>query len=425
MTSKLELSILAQIKPTLQEEKDLKTTTNKCILKIKKELSSHPITIIIGGSLAKDTNLTNNNEVDLFVAFKYLEKKTKAANISSYLKKALDEAFGAKNITLMHGSRDYYQVHINSILFEIIPIIDVDASNKALNITDISPLHAIWVNKHAKDIKDDIRLAKQFAKSIRAYGAESYLGGFSGYMIEILVTYYGSFEKLIIAAAKWRAQVVVDPTKFYTKQEVFFKINKSKLSSPIIIVDPVDKKRNAAAALGVEKFKLFSKKAREYLKNPTKELFELTQLELTQLETKAQKKKCSLIYIECVPLEGKRDVIGAKLRKAFDDIKEKIQEFSIKESDWQWEEQNAKLYFMLKNKKIPPFKIRNGPPISLKEHATLFRKKNADVFEKSGKLYAKVKVKYPALEDYVNYILETAYFKEKVAKVAKKRIILL
>ena len=91
MITKLELSILAQIKPTLQEEKDLKTTTNKCVLKIKKELSAHPIKIIIGGSLAKDTNLTNNNEVDLFIAFKYLENKTKAANISSYLKKALDE----------------------------------------------------------------------------------------------------------------------------------------------------------------------------------------------------------------------------------------------------------------------------------------------------------------------------------------------
>jgi tRNA nucleotidyltransferase (CCA-adding enzyme) len=425
MITKLELSILAQIKPTLQEEKDLKTTTNKCVLKIKKELSAHPIKIIIGGSLAKDTNLTNNNEVDLFIAFKYLENKTKAANISSYLKKALDEAFGTKNITLMHGSRDYYQVHINSILFEIIPIIDIEASNKALNITDISPLHAKWINKHAQGIKDDIRLAKQFAKSARVYGAESYLSGFSGYIIEILTTYYGSFEKLITAAASWKTPVVIDPTKFYTKQEVFFKINKSKLSSPIIIVDPVDKKRNAAAALGVEKFKLFSKKAREYLKKPTKEFFELTLIKLSELEKKAKKKKCSLVYIECVPLEGKRDVVGAKLRKVFDDIKTKLQDFSLKEADWQWEEQNAKLYLLLKNKKTSLFKIRDGPPTSLKDHVTVFRKKNAEVFEKSGKLYAKVKVKYPQLEDYVNYILETAYFKERVVKVAKKRIILL
>ena len=35
--------------------------------------------------------------------------------------------------------------------FEIIPILDIRKSEQAKNITDVSPLHAIWVKKHLND----------------------------------------------------------------------------------------------------------------------------------------------------------------------------------------------------------------------------------------------------------------------------------
>ncbi len=43
-------------------------------------------------------------------------------------------------------------------------------------------------------------------------------------------------------------------------------LNKSKIQSPLIVIDPVQAGRNAAAALSFEKYDLLRKKAKEFLK---------------------------------------------------------------------------------------------------------------------------------------------------------------
>jgi len=66
------------------------------------------------------------------------------------------------------------------------------------NITDISPLHALWIRKNSNEkVRDEIRKFKYFLKINDLYGAESYIRGFSGYIAEILVIYYKSFNNLI------------------------------------------------------------------------------------------------------------------------------------------------------------------------------------------------------------------------------------
>ena len=48
-----------------------------------------------------------------------------------------------------------------------------------------------------KDVLLGIRIAKAFCHANNSYGAESYINGFSGYALELLVYYYGSFLKFI------------------------------------------------------------------------------------------------------------------------------------------------------------------------------------------------------------------------------------
>ena len=133
-------------------------------------------------------------------------------------------------------------------------------------------MHSKWVNKHKKRV-NEMKLTKQFCQAQNVYGAESYIRGFSGYICEIITVYYGSFLNLIKSAAKWNDKVVIDVQKYYKGKDVFKLVNTSKLVSPLIVIDPVQKDRNAAAALNEDKFEAFKNAAKEFLKHPSKDFF--------------------------------------------------------------------------------------------------------------------------------------------------------
>jgi tRNA nucleotidyltransferase (CCA-adding enzyme) len=406
-------SVLKKIKPGKEEINNLNKVTKEFLTKLNSKLKGAKV--ILGGSGAKDTWLSGNHDVDLFVQFDKDKFALESHLISEHLEKTLKKVFPKLKIERLHGSRDYFQLDYKELNFEVVPIIKINKSEDALNITDISPLHAIWVNKNAKTIKDEIRLAKQFCRANKLYGAESHISGFSGYVLEILTVYYGSFEKLLNASLKWKDKEVIDVEKHHkNKHMALFNLNNSKLNSPIIVVDPVDKDRNAAAALSKEKMKLFQKIAKQYLKSPSEKLFVKEAIS----KEKLMKEKGYLIFLNITPLEGKHDVVGVKLLKAFEFLKRELSAFKIKKADWDWDDKDKDVfYFVLKEDKLPEFTIRTGPPLKLKEHVKNFKKANKDTFTKEGKFFAKIKVEHPLLDNFVKDLLKQKYFKEKVKKV--------
>ncbi|MBI4983169.1 nucleotidyltransferase domain-containing protein, partial [Candidatus Woesearchaeota archaeon] len=205
--------ILTQIKPSTEERKRFELTITSFISKLNSKLKEAKA--ILGGSGAKDTWLSGSHDVDIFVQFNYIKHASQSERLPNFLEKCLKRAFPSQKIKKLHGSRDYFQLHFEGIDFEVIPILKVNRAESAKNITDLSPLHSKWVNKHTQPLKDEIRLTKQFCKANRLYGAESYLGGFSGYVLEILIAYYGSFKKLLQASQKWKEKEVIDPESYY------------------------------------------------------------------------------------------------------------------------------------------------------------------------------------------------------------------
>ena len=407
-------SVLKKIKPGKEEIDNLNKITKDFLTKLNSKLKDAKA--ILGGSGAKDTWLSGNHDVDLFVQFDKNKYSDESHLISEHLEKMLKKVFPEFKIERLHGSRDYFQLNYKNLNFEVVPIIKINKSEEALNITDISPLHALWVNKNAQKLKDEIRLAKQFCRANKLYGAESHISGFSGYVLEILISYYGSFEKLLKASLKWKDKEVIDPEKHYkNKHLALFHLNNSKLQSPIIVVDPVDKERNAAAALSKEKMKQFQKVAKQYLKSPSEKLFVKEEIS----KEKLMKEKGHLLFLTIVPVEGKHDVVGVKLLKAFEFLRDELSCFKVKKAGWNWNENDsgAAFYFILKEDKLSEFEVRNGPPLKLAEHVKHFKKVNKNTFTKDGKLFARIKVKHPNLEDFIKNLLSQEYFKEKVKKV--------
>ena len=194
-------------------------------------------------------------------------KKYGEENLSELCEGVLSSIF--KDVLRLKGSRDYFRVKINDYEIEIIPVLYIKRINQAQNLTDQSPFHVNWIKKNVKARKNlnfDMRLAKQFFRASGVYGAESWIGGFSGHVTEILVVYYGGFEKLLKAVLKWKDKTIIDVEKAYEGMDVLDILDDAKIVGPLVVVDPVDKERNAAAALGLEKFELLQSKIESFLK---------------------------------------------------------------------------------------------------------------------------------------------------------------
>lgn len=407
--------ILAKIKPTRQEEKEIAPQVSNFLKEINTFLGD--ARAILGGSGAKGTWLRGQHDADVFIAFPYNKYKDKSSQLSDLLEAAIKQA--GKPYKRLHGSRDYFQIRENDTTFELIPIIEITHARDALNITDVSPLHAEWVKKHSTEkLRDDIRLAKAFCKAQRCYGAESYIRGLSGYVLELLIIQTGGFEKLLRQSMKWKNKQVIDVAKLYKKGSAWMSLNKAKLESPIIVIDPVDKSRNAAAALSKETWDAFGKRAAKFLKSPSAAFFEVGHVTLNELTRK--KRKHVLVWIDTDSTHDKEDVAGTKLLQAFEFIKARLGPFVVMKSGWEWDrKQHAIFWYLLKKKSLPSTELRKGPPLDLTYHVQSFREEHKRVFVRNGHAWAYIPVEHSKIEERIGHVTKNPFVTSRVQEVGR------
>ena len=367
--------------------------TNKVAVRAKAQnINAH---LIAGGSAAKGTWLPGFSDIDFFLVFDYDSFSEKSAELSNHAEKILKGIF---KLARLHGSRDYFSAKYKNYNVEIIPVLDISEEQEPRNLTDFSPLHVTWFNIKAKKnpkLRTEVRLAKQFLKAAGVYGAESYIRGFSGHVVEILVANYGSFLGLAKSMMKWKYQEVVDVERHYRNaKEVFANLNKSKLESAIILVDPVEKGRNAAAALDRDKFNLAKEACHRFMDMPGIEFFKEKQFSIENLKEK--KKDLKLIIAYSKIKNGKPDIIGAKLRKEFEQTGKIFAEndFVVQDSGFHIDPGSGVFWFYFDKTALSAKKEHAGPPANLKDHASAFKKKWKAVKIKDGRLVAEVKRKY-------------------------------
>jgi len=410
MANNLLSEILEEIKPSKEEEKSLRIIIDEFLKKLSKIPDAKPI---LGGSGAKNTYLKKTHDADIFVKFNFKKFSGNSIIISDLLHKFLKKNF--RKVLRLHGSRDYFQINMNGFTFEIVPILDISTPENAENITDISPLHAKWVKKYSK-LTDEIRLAKAFCRAQWIYGAESYINGFSGYVLEILVINYKSFMNLLKASQKWKPKQVIDIMKHH--KNPFIEVNKSKLQSPIIVIDPVQPGRNAAAALSEEKYAQFISAAKAFLKKPSKSFFKAKEFDLGKIRSRHRSK--NLVILNAKPKPGTYDVEGTKILKAFERISRQLEQhdFKIIDNGWHWDKKSpATLYFAFDKKPLSSERILEGPPIKVKQHAVIFRKKHKKTFVKARRLYAKVKREFRNPQELLKKILKDKQLAGKLSKL--------
>jgi len=409
------MEILKQVINELRPKKDV---VDKCIIvlgSINSEIKKKKIKAraVLGGSIAKGTFLKDDYDCDIFVKFNLSYRKK---DISDLLEKILKIFPKAEKI---HGSRDYFQFNTKNIMFEVVPVLDIKKAEQAVNITDCSPLHVKWVRDNLKKnpkLADEIRLAKAFCKACNVYGAESYMRGFSGHVLDILVIYYGGFIPLLENAVKWKEQEVIDFNNYYDGNTLE-RLNKSKVG-PLIVIDPIQPERNAAAVLSRKNFLLFKKFASDFLKKPSKKFFEKKEVTIEELKKKSKGKK--LVLLDVGTLDGKEDVVGSKLLKAFNYINKKLllNDFALYEKGWKWDKKKKALFwFILKDEILSEYFKRIGPPTKNKENVKAFMKKHKKTFIQGKRICANVKRSFRKPEELIKTLKKGKYLKERTKKM--------
>ena len=396
--------ILIKVEPSKEELKNINESLSQFKGKIEKQIKRHKLEAVIfeGGSFAKKTIIKKDNyDIDIFIMF---SEKFKGQNISKLTKKLLK---GIKGVSVIHGSRDYFQIKDSKDFFiELIPVIKVKDPKKAENITDLSYSHVKYINKKIKnrEILDEIKIAKAFCYATKTYGAESYINGFSGYSLELLIYYYKSFLRFIKAIAGHKqGKIIIDLEKHYKKKnEVLLDMNSSKLGSPIILVDPTYKQRNAIAALSDETFSKFKRAAKDFLKNPSIKYFEIKKIDLEKIKKDALTKKNEFILLELKTQKPAGAVAGSKLLKFYKHLESEIAGFfEIKNKGFEYNDENtAKCFFAAINKLE---KIRRGPFLKDKLNVNNFKKEHKNTFEKAGKICSREKFNFSLNEFIENW----------------------
>jgi tRNA nucleotidyltransferase (CCA-adding enzyme) len=411
--------VLNDIKPEKKYVDGLMSEINRVVSWINIAIRSEDFVAecVKGGSIAKGTFLKGDHDVDLFVRFSVEYPSKDISNKLEHILKLVSKKLNFK-FKRIHGSRDYFQFEVDNLKFEVVPVLKIFNVSEAVNITDASPLHVGFVKKQIQKhprLADEIRLTKQFCKSAKVYGAESYINGLSGHAIDLLICFYGSFINFASSTKYWQDKVIIDVEN--KLKDPLKNISKSKRTGPMILVDPVDNSRNAAAALGKQKFEILKEISEKFLMNPSIEFFKMKKLDPKKIKEKYKKEWGLFFKIESVK-EGSDDVRGTKILKAIDFIEKNLKKEDFKIIDSGFDFEHA--YIIVSKQELDPHIIHVGPPKKQRKACKEFIEKHSGrkkIFDKDHRLCIRLKRKFMEPFSLAEKLIKDPYVNSRLKKI--------
>jgi tRNA nucleotidyltransferase (CCA-adding enzyme) len=214
-----------------------------------------------------------------------------------------------------------------------------------------------------EDVKDEVILLKAFMKGIGVYGAELRINGFSGYLCELLILHYGSFEKALRNALRWGTQEAIDTEGYYSDLETVKKV----YVEPLILIDPIDPTRNVAAAVSSDRIAILKGAAEAFLKHPSTKFFKpetLVPMSVNQLRALMNSRGTDTLFIFIPFHKISSDIVWGELGKSLKAIKKLLDsnDFTALNSGiWSDEEKEAIMAIELASANLPSVKPHQGP----------------------------------------------------------------
>ena len=245
---------------------NVKSRLEMCLSRVLKNFE-----ISLQGSVAKDTFLRGETDIDIFVLLDPTEIDRRWVE-HNFVPIVL-ECFSDVPHVVEYATHPYVTLFIDGIEVNVVPAFRVEDPRKLVSAVDRTPFHTRYIiQKLSPEQRNEVRLLKKFMKSLGVYGAEIAVQGFSGYLAELLIAAYGSFIDVLRNALNWKAyRTCIDIEGYYSSpRECLAKFRDSVL----VVVDPIDPDRNAAAAVSLRSFSIFKLCSALFLSKPSTKFFE-------------------------------------------------------------------------------------------------------------------------------------------------------
>jgi tRNA nucleotidyltransferase (CCA-adding enzyme) len=358
------------------------------VLELAEELKKNVVTaaeeegikakVRVEGSVAKDTWLSGEPDIDIFMRVPTTIPREDLG--TKCLKIARKATEGFKQVERF-AEHPYLEAIVDNTRVNIVPCYQVERG-KWISATDRTPFHTDYIKSRLKgEICGEVRLLKRFMKGVGVYGAEIKVGGFSGYLCELFILNYGSFVQVLESFADWKDRGIIDYEGFYEGER---KDIERIFEEPLVVVDPVDKGRNVAAAVREERLNEFVVAAREFLKNPNREFFcpsETVAFSTQELIGAIETRGSTIVFVKFGKVNAVADVLWGQLYKSQRSMRKMLERHDfnvIRDSVWSNEENLNVFIFEAEQGTLPPIKKHLGPPIRKRLECENFLRKHLE-----------------------------------------------
>ena len=376
----LTKQVLEKISPKKEDYAKVDALTRELEKKITLACQEQgvPAIVRVEGSVAKDTWLRENPDIDIFMR---LPTSIPRKNLGDIGLKIAKKAAGDSEQLERFAEHPYLEIFVEGYRVDIVPCYDAKPGEWQ-SATDRTPYHTDYIKKRlSKDLRGEVRLLKKFMQGIDVYGAEIKVGGFSGYLSELLIMKYCSFAETVRAFAQYNQRVVIDIENYYANRE-----NELSLlfPEPLVIVDPVDKGRNVASAVQPQKLYNFVGAARAFLKKPDTSFFyppKPQALPVASLKGQLENRGSSIVFLVIDQVGAVPDVLWGQLYRTKRSLHKLIElnDYKIlKDAVWSNEKNLSIFIFELEQQVLPNIKKHLGPPLEREVESENFLAKYAD-----------------------------------------------
>jgi len=371
-------SVIRRIRPKSLEREKVLELAERMKLKVTNSVSESGLDaeVRIDGSVAKDTWLSSEADIDIFMR---VSPTLTRDELETTCLRVVRKALKGYRIVERYAEHPYVEAWVEGTRVNVVPCYRVEKGNWK-SATDRTPFHTEYMKSHLDEkLRDETRLLKKFMKGIGVYGAEIKVGGFSGMLCETLSLFYGTFRNTVTQASDWRRSETIDVERYYEGRQ---EETKQLFDNPLVVIDPVDRGRNAAAAVSSRRMWEFVASSRAFIQKPSLRFFYPTisrPFSVGQLRSSMERRGSGLLLIQIGKVDAVVDILWSQLYKTERSLRNLLQEndFEVsKSASWSDEEKCNIILFELTSATLSKSKRHRGPPVSRREESGKFLKKH-------------------------------------------------
>jgi tRNA nucleotidyltransferase (CCA-adding enzyme) len=357
----VEREVLSRISPTpelLARVVEVRELAVAAAVAAAKERKSPLVRALVAGSAARATFLVDRFDLDLFLLFPTDLSRERLEEEGMAIGRAI-----LSEPETRYAQHPYLRGRFEGFSVEAVPGYAVADGGHPMTAVDRTPFHQAWlIERQTPVLVEQIRLAKQFLRAHGLYGSEARTGGFSGYLVELLVLQFGGLRPWLEAARHWSIpqRVSHDPAA------------KPRVPDDVALVvdDPVDPQRNVSTALTRRNLATLILAADQYLRAPSLGAFEVRPTPPMSIDEGIERAKDRATHVAVVtfarpPLVD--DILYPQLAKAERAVAAEAERFGFSVLGTASAAAGAEVAVLLEvaHRTLPAVQVRRGPPVGL------------------------------------------------------------